>query len=388
MLYPPYIEKAVGLLEAAGFEAFVVGGALRDCLLGRPAHDWDVATSALPEETLSVFSDFCVITAGKKHGTVAPIIDGQPVEITTYRIDGDYHDARHPDKVSFTRTLRDDLARRDFTVNALAYNHSAGLCDYFGGQEDLRAGILRAVGEPACRFREDALRILRGFRFAAVLGFTIESATLDAMIACREGLSMISAERKAVELAGLLAGKEAPRALSLMKSGGILPYVAPGLEAPDDVYEAMGRLSPVFELRAAFLLCRQRKEIVTSFGESLRLSGASRRHIQVLWEHRGETFEGPDADVRRLMAASGAFFPEIIEMGKAFGFSTARWERAAADALARGDCLSLAELAVTGRDLLALGIRGHAVGETLSALFEHVLEHPEDNKKEILLRRI
>ena len=192
---PPYVTTVLTQLKKNGHTAYIVGGSLRDLLLGKEPHDWDVTTSARPEQTLAAFEGFPTIPTGLKHGTVTVLIDHIPIEITTYRVDGTYTDARRPDSVTFTDRLSEDLARRDFTVNAIAYSPEGGLVDLYSGQADLQAGILRAVGEPTRRFTEDALRILRGFRFSAQLDFAIEPQTLAAMHECREGLRKISAER-------------------------------------------------------------------------------------------------------------------------------------------------------------------------------------------------
>ena len=216
MNYPEYVKKILSRIEEAGFEAFVVGGAVRDSLLGRPNHDYDITTSALPEETAEIFKDLHVIKTGIKHGTVTVVMSRNPVEITTYRVDGDYKDSRHPEDVRFTRNLEDDLSRRDFTVNAMAYNEERGVVDLFDGIGDLAKGLIRAVGEPQKRFEEDALRIMRAFRFASKLNFNIEGETLAAAKKCRFGLEKISAERKLVELEGILLGRGVKKALSLM----------------------------------------------------------------------------------------------------------------------------------------------------------------------------
>ncbi|MBO7689532.1 MAG: polynucleotide adenylyltransferase, partial [Clostridia bacterium] len=175
------MQTALDLLEGAGHEAFVVGGCTRDKLLGTEPEDWDITTSARPEETLEVFRDYRTIPTGLKHGTVTVRIDGTLLEVTTYRVDGDYADSRHPDDVSFTRNLEEDLARRDFSMNAIAYSPSRGFKDLYGGTEDIRNRTIRCVGDHELRFTEDALRILRALRFASVLGFSIEPATAEAI---------------------------------------------------------------------------------------------------------------------------------------------------------------------------------------------------------------
>ena len=211
---PAPVEQALARLTAAGFEACVVGGAVRDALRGAEAKDWDVATSALPRQVEQVFSGERLVETGLRHGTVTVVLAGLPLEITTYRVDGAYTDHRRPDGVHFTRSLTEDLRRRDFTVNAMAYAPGRGLADPFGGQADLAAGVLRCVGEPDRRFQEDALRILRGLRFSAQLGMRLEPDTADALRRNRELLADIAPERAQSELTGLLCGAHAGAVLT------------------------------------------------------------------------------------------------------------------------------------------------------------------------------
>ena len=205
-ILPPQVHIALTLLNQAGFEAFAVGGAVRDLLRGAPIHDWDLTTSALPEQTRAVFAGHRLIETGLKHGTVTVLMDGLPLEITTYRTEGAYSDHRRPDSVSFTRSLEEDLARRDFTVNAMAYHPNRGVIDPFDGQNDLKNRVIRCVGAPDRRFGEDALRMLRGLRFASRLGFSVEGETAAAIHRNKDLLTHVAAERICAELTGLLCG--------------------------------------------------------------------------------------------------------------------------------------------------------------------------------------
>ena len=225
----PQAAQAIQQLQEAGYEAWIVGGCVRDFLLGRTPTDYDLTTSALPKETEAVFAGEKLIETGLQHGTVTVVLDGVPLEITTYRVDGGYTDARHPDGVTFTRSLREDAARRDFTINAMAYAPGAGLQDFFGGQEDLSAGVIRAVGDPDRRFQEDALRILRAIRFASVLGFELDPGTDAAARRNAHLLTKISVERVFVELGKLLCGPGAGKILLAYPDilGVVFPELTP-----------------------------------------------------------------------------------------------------------------------------------------------------------------
>ena len=226
---PSPVEQAIGRLNAAGYEAYAVGGCVRDSLMNRTPNDWDITTSATPEQTRAVFDGVSVIETGIRHGTVTVLLDGQPLDITTYRIDGSYSDSRHPDEVRFTASLKEDLARRDFTVNALAYHPNAGIVDCFGGVEDLTQNIIRCVGEPDKRFTEDALRVMRGVRFASQLSFSLEPATEISLRKHAPLLQKVAAERLRVELMKLLCG---PQVLKILLDfphvlGQLIPELLP-----------------------------------------------------------------------------------------------------------------------------------------------------------------
>ena len=243
MDYPQYVSEIIERLEAAGYSAYAVGGCVRDVMLGRAPNDFDVTTSALPEETLRIFENERTVPTGLKHGTVTVILKGcEPVEVTTYRIDGSYTDSRHPESVSFTDRIEDDLARRDFTVNAMAYNKKRGIVDPFDGQGDIKRQILRAVGEPEKRMNEDALRIMRAFRFSAQLGFSIDGDTKKALVSESEGLRKVSGERLGVELSKLVCAPHAKQALSEMIARGVSRYIF-GSYVP--LFAVMSILTPV-----------------------------------------------------------------------------------------------------------------------------------------------
>lgn len=231
MKLPPQVNTAFEMLEAAGYEAYLVGGAVRDYVRDNsPAKDWDITTNALPEQVEEIFTGYHLIETGLKHGTVTVVIDQEPLEITTYRVDGDYSDHRHPDSVSFTRSLKDDLERRDFTMNALAYNPRTGVVDFVGGKADIAGDLVRCVGDPDRRFQEDGLRMLRALRFASVYGMTIEAATAAAIHRNKHLLKGIAAERILVELTKMLCAQGA--AGVLRDFADVLAVPIPGSSHP------------------------------------------------------------------------------------------------------------------------------------------------------------
>ena len=232
---PPQVNTVIEILNADGHSAYVVGGACRDVLMGKSAHDWDVTTSALPEETAALFKDFRVIETGIKHGTVTVIVDSVSIEVTTYRIESDYSDNRHPDSVTFTDRIEDDLARRDFTVNAIAYSPTHGKVDPYGGIEDISNKLIRCVGDPDTRFGEDALRILRALRFSSVLEFEIESETKESIKRNYRLLANISAERIFTEIHKMLCGKDICRILT--EFSDVIFFIMPELEAMKNCFQ-------------------------------------------------------------------------------------------------------------------------------------------------------
>lgn len=431
----PGAAKALALLQAAGYEAWIVGGCVRDALLGLPPKDYDLTTSALPEETQRVFAAYPRIETGLRHGTVTVLLEGEPLEITTYRVDGAYSDARHPDGVTFTRSLRQDAARRDFTINAMAYAPGWGLQDFFGGQADLARGILRAVGAAEKRFREDALRILRVLRFASVLDFTLEGETARAARACAPLLAAVSAERVSGELGKLLCGKAAGRVLRDYPDvlGVVLPEILPmvGLDHrnPHHCYDvwthttvAVDHVPPELPLRLAMLLHDIGKPDTFSLGEDgqghfyghprrsvelaegilsrLRFPRRTRERVLTLVRYHDAVLEESPQRVRRWLNKLGpeVFFDLLaIQGGDAAAQAPAyctrldhlrRLETLARQVLDQAPCLTVRDLAVGGEDLLALGYRGPAIGRALRALLDQVLSETVSNEKNALLQRL
>lgn len=379
--YPTYVGEALSRLMASGEEAYLVGGSLRDALLGIDAHDFDVATSAHPEKTLEVFSDCRVIETGLKHGTVTVILAGVPVEITTFRCDGEYTDGRHPDSVRFTDRITEDLSRRDFTVNAMAYHPERGLVDPFSGQDDLKSRTLRAVREPHLRFDEDALRILRAFRFAAQLGFSIEPQTLAAAADCREGLLRIARERVASEFIRLLTSSDAARAIKRMIETGVLPYVTGNFVPDERALAVLSEMPAEDTARLGTFFFGAEQEKISKILHDLRLS--TRQIRGTLAVARGASMcVACEREATALRAEVGDHAPMAARLSTLLGISPA-----GAEALTRKNCVptSVAELAVTGKDLMARGLSGREIGQMLTDLLGVVMRDPAYNNKEALL---
>lgn len=427
----PQAVRALECLHAAGHEAWIVGGCVRDHLLGIPPKDFDITTSALPEETKAVFQGFHVIETGIQHGTVTVLIEGEPLEITTYRVDGGYTDARHPDGVTFTRSLREDAARRDFTMNAMAYAPGEGIRDFFGGQADVKAGIIRAVGDPAVRFQEDALRILRGIRFASVLGFSLEPATEKAARQYAHLLKKVSSERVAQELSKLLCGRDAGRILTAYPDilGQVIPELLPmvGFDQQNihhchdlltHTAVAVDHAPPVLHLRLAMLLHDVGKPNTFALGEdgqghfyghakeSVRLAGEILRRLRyprVLTEQVVTLIRYHDSvleedRIRRWLNKLGeeTFFDLLAVQradtaGLASAYCTrmegfAKLEKLAKEILAEAPCLQIRDLAVNGHDLMALGLTGKAIGSVQRQILDQILEGELSNQKDEIFR--
>lgn len=417
-------------LEGAGHEAWCVGGAVRDMLLGRTPGDWDVTTDALPEAVMEIFAPRALPT-GLQHGTVT-VGEGRGVEVTTYRVDGDYLDSRHPDHVTFTRSLREDLARRDFTVNAIAMDLRGKIADPFGGREDLEKGVLRAVGEAERRFEEDALRILRGLRFASRLGFSIEPGTDGAIRRCAPLLGRIAPERIREELTGVLLGEHVLGVLLGYPDvlGAPVPEVLPAVgfhqRSPYhcyDVWEHTARAAAAAKpwpvLRWAMLLhdlgkpdtftvdgegrghfyghWRKSVEKGEAILERLRFDNQSKKTILTLVERHDAPLTLSEKSVRRNLSRYGEETVRLLlEVKRADNLAQAeqfrdrlalldQWEALLNLVLEQGDCFTLKQLAVKGNDLTALGLRGPAVGRRLNALLELVVDGELPNDRDILL---
>ena len=396
---PSNVEWILNTLRAHGYEAFAVGGCVRDTMLGRTPGDWDITTSARPEQVKAVFRH--TVDTGLQHGTVTVLKDHTGYEVTTYRIDGEYEDGRHPKSVEFTAELREDLRRRDFTINAMAYSHETGVVDLFGGMEDLEQGVIRCVGNPVDRFTEDALRILRAIRFSAQLGFEIEQGTRDALALIAPNLKNVSKERIMTELTKLLLSSH-PERMRLVFETGMSPYIAEHFdeavtdwEQAEEFLRAAGELLPETKAVrwAAFLKELAPKE-AAGIMTALKSDNDTRDRVRTLTDWFDRPISPEHAGVRRAMSAmTDEEFDDLLRLREVAW--TVRHSRsgdprvlaALRDEIrARGDCIRLKDLAVTGRDLIEAGIRpGKQLGQILGDLFACVLEEPEKNRKETLL---
>ena len=433
---PKNVDTAINLLQSAGFEAYAVGGCVRDSLLGKTPNDWDITTSTKPENMKSVFADFHCIDTGIKHGTVTVVIDGEPLEITTFRLDGEYEDNRHPKSVTFTSNLGADLGRRDFTVNAMAYSKMTGTIDLFGGQNDLKNKIIRCVGDPDRRFNEDALRILRALRFASALDFEIEEKTAQSLLKNRALLGNISEERIAKELLKLVCGKGAKRILTDFAPVlfEILPELQPMYKNSHDnphhcydIYEhtliAVESIDPEPTLRFAMLLHDCGKPAVKKFDENgvahfyghqrisaeisaqilarLKVSNKFRDEILFLVSNhdRWELYENTEKMPRYLskfgldgvLKLLKVMRADVLAQSPEYRYrldQIADAEKTAKDLAAQKPCLSLSELQINGRTLMDIGIpQGRKLGAVLAQMLDEVIDGVTKNTQEALTTR-
>lgn len=431
---PSYVATALQKLNNGGYEAYVVGGCVRDTLMGREPNDWDITTNALPEQITETFSEYRVIPTGMKHGTVTVLIDKQSLEITTYRIDGEYSDNRHPDSVSFTRNLSEDLRRRDFTINALAYHPDTGVTDLFSGLADMDNQRIVCVGDPEKRFTEDALRILRTLRFSAQLGFSIEEMTAQAIHRLSPLLRRIAAERIQTELVKLLCGEHMRSVMLAFPDvfSVILPEIAAtiGLEQSNpyhhlSVYEhtveTISAIPPHPVLRLSMLFHDSGKpayytrddngvdhftghaavsvEIAEKALSRLRFDRQTIDEVKLLILHHDDDLSPADYALKRVLNRLGEKSAlNLIEVQKAdvYGQHPDKLDRIATlDSLAvrmqqlidQKACFSLKNLAITGDDLISIGYKADRfLGDTLAVLLDLVMQEKLPNERATLLR--
>ena len=430
---PKNAETILNILENAGYEAYVVGGCVRDSILGRTPDDWDITTSAKPEQVKELF--YRTVDTGLQHGTVTVLMEKEGYEVTTYRVDGEYEDGRHPKEVTFTASLEEDLKRRDFTINAMAYNPSRGLVDLFGGMEDIDRKIIRCVGDPLERFTEDALRIMRAVRFSAQLGFTIEDETRKALKVLAPNLKHVSAERIQTELVKLLVSPH-PDYLRVAYEAGIIAEFLPEfdvcMETPQNtpyhcytvgehILHSLNYVRADRVLRITMLLHDIGKPVVRKTDENGRdhfkmhgeagekMAGQILRRLKLendtiykvtrLVKWHDDRPAGTTKSVRRAVNRIGEdLFPYYLEVQQADMLAQSEYRRAEKQErldkvkeayeviMNEHQCVSLKTLAVTGKDLIQAGYKpGREIGETLNRLLEEVLADPQKNQKEVLL---
>ena len=431
---PDKVHKIINTLEEAGYEAYAVGGCVRDSILGREPDDWDITTSARPEETKRLFPR--TVDTGIQHGTVTVLLGGESFEVTAYRIDGVYEDGRHPSEVTFTASLKEDLRRRDFTINAMAYNDRNGLVDLYGGLADIENQVIRCVGDARERFDEDALRMLRAVRFSAQLGFRIDGATREAVEALAPNLQKISAERIRVELVKLVTSPHPDylrTAYELGITAQILPEFDLCMETPqrhkhhcydvgEHILHSMLGVKPDKVLRLGMLFHDigkpqtltvdadgtthnkkhpfEGEKITRKVMRRLKFDNDTTDKVTKLVLYHDYDIAPTEAGVRRAVNRIGEdIFPMIFEVRRADIEAQSNYmreeklekvayiEKLYQEILNRRDAVTLKDLAISGSDLIAEGMSpGRQIGETLAALLDKVLEDPGLNTREILLK--
>ncbi len=387
-LMPCHVRVLTERLAAAGKRAYPVGGCVRDLLRGVAPNDFDMTTNATPEEVITILSDLRVVPTGIAHGTVTVIVEGHPIELTTHRTDGAYRDSRHPEEVSFTATLADDLARRDFTVNAMAYDMAENaVVDLFGGKEDLERGIIRAVGDPATRFGEDALRILRAFRFAAKLDFKIEEKTLLAAKEMSAGLANVSVERIFTELSGALVAPAAAKGLAAMHKAGCIPFVFFDTVPDLSRLPMLASLPAEAPLRLAALLHKSTSDEARALCRRLRTPNAFCDALCAYLSALTMPLPTTPFEARRFVCRHFPYFENAILLhGAIHGGDTEKALHLTRTVFRDKTAVELRRLAVNGRELQELsGVRTTATAAMLTRLQEHVWQYPEENKKPVLL---
>lgn len=388
---PTHIEKVLNILYKSGFEAYLVGGCVRDALMGKEPHDFDLTTNATPDEMLKCFSGMRIIETGLKHGTVTVVSEGENVEITTYRIDGKYTDNRHPEEVLFTRNIHEDLSRRDFTVNAIAYSPKDGIVDIFNGREDITNKIIKCVGNPDARFNEDGLRIIRALRFASVLGFSIDEKTAKSIHNNKELLKNISAERIFTEMKKLICGIQSGRIL--YEYYDVFCCVFPALLNYKEQYFNNIKLTDTLPgdifIRFAALFGKMSKDDIKSSIRLLKTDNKFYSNVNILSEYLTKNIKTDEISVRyimnkldeenilRLAKLKKAFYPDFLEEEFVKQFK---------HQLEKGACVRIKDLSVKGNDLIDAGIKkGKEIGDIIDKLLCEVIENRCPNSKKELL---
>jgi len=390
LLTPPkYITEILSKLNSKGFSAYIVGGSVRDAAMNRPTYDWDVSTSATPTDVVKLFDK--TILTGEKFGTITVVIDEHMVEVTTFRIEGNYLDARHPESVTFVTDIKEDLSRRDFTINAMAMSPAGELVDPYGGMDDIKEGVIRCVGEPSMRFSEDALRMLRAFRFSAQLGFKIEKNTLSAIKLGADNINNVSAERIHMEIEKIVMSKR-PESVGEVIKAGLLNRFLTGSHKNSIELCRLNRLPDEVVLRwGGFCAALLDEKCIESAWTFLRELHVENKIVKTV--HTAMLINKFPADhigQKRLMAKYGTGAVRLaavindIRTGESLKSLIAVHH-----AIASGECFSLERLAVTGSDLIKLGFKeGPELGKTLHKLLDYVIVNPTSNKRDELLELV
>ena len=433
IVIPAYVSTVLNRLTLNGYQAYIVGGCVRDSLLHKSPDDYDVCTDCVPEEMVKIFGDMHTIETGLKHGTLTVMSHHMPVEVTTFRSDGDYKDHRRPENVRFEKELSQDLKRRDFTINAMCYNEQEGIIDLFGGVSDLEKGIIKCVGDPEQRFEEDALRIMRAVRFASTLDFQIEKDTLSAMHKKCESLDLISAERIFTELKKLLCGRGVERVLQEHSSiiTQVIPELAPCIGCKQDcphhcydvythICKSVANILPDEELRLTMLFHDIEKPALKTTDEQgidhfkmhpfysaqtakrilrrLKSSGKTEKRVTDLVREHDNRIPAEKRSVKRLISKySYEFYSDWLKVRKADTLAQSEYKRAEKlqelrelEQLgelikAEDSCLKIKDLAVNGNDMIALGLSGSQIRDALEMALEAVIEETIMNKRDELI---
>ncbi len=384
---PENVMTALEILGKNGYSAYAVGGCVRDSLLGNKPDDWDICTSALPEQTAECFAGYRVIPTGVKHGTITVII-GKPLEITTFRIDGDYLDNRRPSEVSFTRKLEDDLCRRDFTVNAMALSASGEITDLYGGRKDLEAKLIRCVGCAETRFEEDALRIMRALRFASVLGFEIESETAKAIHSKKHLLRNIAAERIVKEFTKLLCGGCTE---ILREYADVIKIFLPLGDFAEDTLSFIKKSPADPLLKLSILLAKSAPEEAEKMLRELKYDNRTLKHVTLMLGTKKMALSNSIPQVKRLINRFGEEAVSVADFHLHTGKITPEIHKSITETIdgiiANGECCTLSKLAVKGSDIAALGIfPQNKIGKVLFSLLEKVMDGECENDKNSLIK--
>lgn len=381
ILLPDFVKSVIFTIESAGFEAYAVGGAVRDLLLGRTPYDYDIASSAPPEEIHRIFPH--VADTGLRFGTVTVVWEGHALEVTRYRTESGYRDARHPDEIVPASEITEDLSRRDFTVNAMACHPGRGLLDPFGGREDLARRCIRAVGDPAVRFQEDALRILRAFRFCSQLDFTMEEYTRKAALSLCSTLARVSAERVAAEIEKALLGHRPQLLSELLATGGLLPFGLPEAKQSLSFFSLLPEDAAI-RLAALCFACGVPADETC---RALKRSNVRRQNTKALLASWQSPLPQSRAEIKRRLASlrPELWAPSLLARGALTGENTAPFAALAEDILRNKEPYRIRDLSLSGDDLREHGISGRKTGRVLAALLDRVIDDPSLNRREPLL---